>query len=123
MVDSWGKFPEGILSGHFNSFGDFWECLNIDVSDLEILSSALPDTAKSFQGRYCTTYIADYYSAHGAAGFLPEAEVTRMKSEQLSVEKNTGAARQDPRVEVMVCYRKSIQASKLFFSKFHAEIS
>lgn len=29
VVDSWGKFPSGILSGNFYELGSFTECLNL----------------------------------------------------------------------------------------------
>ncbi|CAL8129603.1 unnamed protein product [Orchesella dallaii] len=62
MVDSWGKPPEGLLSGHVNAYGDFDECVNIKVADLQILNNFTnsENAPKSFEGRYCTMYIADY---------------------------------------------------------------
>ncbi|CAG7818380.1 unnamed protein product [Allacma fusca] len=50
MIDSWGKTPEGILSGHVNSLGAFDECVELRGALSNIKSS-------EFQGLYCTTYI------------------------------------------------------------------
>ncbi len=67
MVDAWGKLPEGILSGHINSLGDFDQCVGIEVKDLEILNKFYPDIDKNannnFVGQYCTSYIFDYETA------------------------------------------------------------
>lgn len=63
MFDSWGKPPEGVLEGHVNAYGDFDECIDIDVDDLKILNPAYQPESKSFEGRYCTVYIADYATA------------------------------------------------------------
>ncbi|ODM97836.1 Nose resistant to fluoxetine protein 6 [Orchesella cincta] len=66
MVDSWGKPPEGMLSGHVNAYGDFDECVNIKVSDLEILNNVFK-TPPSFEGRYCSIYFADYNTSMRSA--------------------------------------------------------
>jgi hypothetical protein len=29
VLDSWGKFPSGLLSGDFQSLGAYWECANL----------------------------------------------------------------------------------------------
>lgn len=50
MIDSWGKPPEGILSGHVNAMGDFDECVGLRGVSGE---AEVPD----FRGQYCTTYI------------------------------------------------------------------
>lgn len=63
VVDSWGKPPEGLLSGHVNAYGDFDECINIDVDRLEILNTVYPQASRNFEGRYCTVYMADYGTA------------------------------------------------------------
>lgn len=70
MIDAWGKIPEGILSGHLNAIGDFDECIEIDVKDLKILNKEYSSISTSFEGRYCTAYIADYNSSMTAAGRL-----------------------------------------------------
>lgn len=57
MLDAWGKLPEGILSGHVNSHGDFHECVEIEVSDLVVYNKNITRISKSFDGRYCTNYI------------------------------------------------------------------
>jgi hypothetical protein len=49
VVDSWGKIPEGILSGHLNSLGDWDECVGVR-------SPSVSDEA-SFRGSYCFTYL------------------------------------------------------------------
>lgn len=49
MIDAWGKIPEGILSGHVNSFGDFDECLGI--------LSAVVEEESEFRGRYCDVWL------------------------------------------------------------------
>ncbi len=67
MIDSWGKVPEGILSGHVNSYGDFDECVGVKVTDLDIRNTVYPElngeATKSFVGQYCTSYIVDYTTA------------------------------------------------------------
>lgn len=73
MVDSYGRLPEGILSGHVNSFGDYWECLNIKVRDLKILNTRYPHISKSFAGRQCTTFVGGYDSALIGLGIAPPA--------------------------------------------------
>ena len=50
MIDSWGKIPEGILSGHVNSFGDWDECVNARAN-LNLIENS------KFQGQYCWTYL------------------------------------------------------------------
>jgi hypothetical protein len=47
VVDSWGKIPEGILSGHLNTFGDWDECVGVR-------SPSVPGKV-SFRGSYCFT--------------------------------------------------------------------
>jgi len=49
VLDSWGKIPEGILSGHVQSLGDWDECVGIRGSSKE--------DGSSFKGRYCMNYI------------------------------------------------------------------
>lgn len=67
VIDSWGKLPEGILSGHVNSYGDFDECVGVKVTDLEILNTVYPEfnenAVDNFAGQYCTSYILDYTTA------------------------------------------------------------
>lgn len=70
MIDSWGKVPEGILSGHINALGDFDECINIQVKNLTVTYMEDNSIAKSFEGRYCTSYIVDYNTSMEAAGLL-----------------------------------------------------
>ncbi|CAG7785872.1 unnamed protein product, partial [Allacma fusca] len=53
MIDSWGKPPEGILSGHVNAMGDFDECVGLRGHDPTKKSLNKPQ----FSGLYCTTYI------------------------------------------------------------------
>lgn len=45
MVDSWGKFPSGILDGNVNELGSFLECLNIKQS------------GKKYETQYCLAQI------------------------------------------------------------------
>lgn len=52
MLDSWGKIPEGILSGHVNALGDFQQCIGVKVTE--------PHT---FEGQYCNTYLVEYDKA------------------------------------------------------------
>ena len=55
VIDSWGKFPEGILEGHVNAFGDYDECVKVDVSNLQFLGiydNSLKYSTK-FRGLYC----------------------------------------------------------------------
>ena len=52
VIDSWGKPPEGILSGHVNAMGDFDECVGLNGNSGEA-------EASEFQGQYCTTYIVN----------------------------------------------------------------
>lgn len=55
VVDSWGKLPEGMLSGHVNSYGDYDECVGVEVDDDRGTSEG-GGNAK-FSGQYCWTYI------------------------------------------------------------------
>lgn len=63
MFDAWGKFPEGVLDGHINAFGDFDECLGIEVRNLQVLNTEYSSISRNFGARYCTTFAADYYTA------------------------------------------------------------
>jgi len=49
VIDSWSKIPEGILSGHVNSMGDWNECVGI--------RSPPSVETTPFQGKYCFTYL------------------------------------------------------------------
>lgn len=68
VADAWGKLPEGILSGHVGAFGDFYECIEMEVSNLTLYNKKYPSVSKSFEGLYCTSYILDYATAMAAAG-------------------------------------------------------
>lgn len=63
MLDAWGKIPEGFLSGHVNSLGDFDECVDISVSDMEIKSVEYPNSRRNLEGRYCNTFMTPYSDA------------------------------------------------------------
>lgn len=52
MLDATGKVPEGVLSGHVNSLGDFDECLAIRAPAKEVGSAT-----GQFQGKYCLLYV------------------------------------------------------------------
>ncbi|CAG7722834.1 unnamed protein product [Allacma fusca] len=54
MLDSWGKFPSGILSGHTASVGDLKECLQIRG---EYRPVGKPNYVSEVKGKYCTTYL------------------------------------------------------------------
>ena len=56
MVDAWGKFPSGLLSGHFASPGDFQEC--VEASGVGYNDSAI-------RGSYCLAYIIPFGAAEG----------------------------------------------------------
>ena len=43
MIDSSSKIPEGILSGSFDDFGNYDECLSVEVKE----------NWRSFKGQYC----------------------------------------------------------------------
>lgn len=43
MLDSWGRLPHGVLSGHVNALGDYDQCLKTITG--------------GFQGKYCLLYI------------------------------------------------------------------
>lgn len=45
VVDSWGKFPSGILDGNVHEFGSFLECLNIEQG------------GKKYETQYCLAQI------------------------------------------------------------------
>lgn len=80
MIDSWGKVPEGILSGHINALGDFDECINIQVTNLTVTED--DSLANTFKGRYCTSYIVDYNTSMEAAGLV---EGSKEKINKLNV--------------------------------------
>jgi len=48
VVDSWSKFPEGVLSGHVNGYGDWDECVNIQSHS---------SISEPFVGEYCITFL------------------------------------------------------------------
>lgn len=56
MTDAWGKIPEGILAGHTSSYGDFDECVQIQVDSI----SGLKKDFQQFDGLYCTTHLVDF---------------------------------------------------------------
>lgn len=60
VADSWGKRPEGLLSGHVNAFGDYNGCINIHVNSLQTENSIYPNTSTAFNSRYCTVTMVDY---------------------------------------------------------------
>ncbi|XP_035714450.1 nose resistant to fluoxetine protein 6 [Folsomia candida] len=60
VMDAWGKWPEGFLSGHVNAMGDFDECVDLNVGKYE---ASDPQTPTSFAGIYCNTYLAPYTDA------------------------------------------------------------
>ncbi|CAG7728552.1 unnamed protein product [Allacma fusca] len=73
MLDSWGKIPEGFLTGHVNSMGDFDECYNINVNHLEILYPNHPkdlDLDEFFRGQFCNLVV------------LPSSSVTKQIRER-----------------------------------------
>ena len=57
MIDSWGKLPSGLLSGHLTEPGDFHECINVEGY---LNTSIAPGYAK---GTYSL----------GLVGFSPQA--------------------------------------------------
>ena len=50
VIDSWGKFPSGILSGHIFTPGDFDECVKAR-SDLNETGGL------DIRGSYCAVYV------------------------------------------------------------------
>ncbi|OXA43963.1 Nose resistant to fluoxetine protein 6 [Folsomia candida] len=60
VIDAWGKWPEGFLSGHVNALGDFDECVDLNVGKY---APSNPQTPSSFAGRYCNTYLSPYTEA------------------------------------------------------------
>lgn len=67
MIDAWGKIPEGILTGHTTSYGDFDECVEVEVSKLEYKGNVL-DRSREFDGNYCFSYILDYNTVMAIIG-------------------------------------------------------
>lgn len=67
MIDAWGKFPAGLLSGHITIPGDFHECLRIRGDH------TVSNITTTFKGRYCSTNLvpgkAFSEEARGAKGF------------------------------------------------------
>jgi len=51
VVDAWGKFPEGILSGHIQMMGDFEECMLLSPPPLD------ENITRRFNGRYCPVHL------------------------------------------------------------------
>ncbi|KAK7072437.1 hypothetical protein SK128_013072 [Halocaridina rubra] len=60
VIDSWGKWADGILNGNFNFMGAFQECLNITVQEDgeegydEGEEERIFDLVASFRGKYCS---------------------------------------------------------------------
>lgn len=52
VLDAWGKFPEGILSGHIAMMGDFQECMLL-VGSIQ----SRDQRTQSFKGRYCPMHL------------------------------------------------------------------
>lgn len=63
VIDSWGKIPEGILSGHVNSLGDFDECVDTVVRNMNVTNKNYTDISTSLEGRYCNTFLSPYAPA------------------------------------------------------------
>jgi hypothetical protein len=61
VVDSWGKPPEGLLSGHITSMGDFDECLSVRGGG-------------HFRGKYCTNYLLQNNPSNGIKSDEPLKE-------------------------------------------------
>lgn len=80
MIDSWGKFPEGILTGHVNAYGDFNECVEIEVSKVNRTTDMFMSASRNFEGRYCTTYMGDYATAKNSIGLVDEKASTQIES-------------------------------------------
>lgn len=51
MLDAFSKIPEGILSGHISSYGDFDECLAVRAE-----GNFNNETVK-FKGQHCTSIV------------------------------------------------------------------
>ena len=51
VLDAMSKIPEGVLSGHTNSYGDFDECL---ATRGEISTSGM---RSDFKGQYCGAFV------------------------------------------------------------------
>ncbi|CAG7815907.1 unnamed protein product [Allacma fusca] len=52
MLDAWGKFPSGVLSGHTSALGDFQECMHIRGEH-----KSVEGPSYDVRGRYCFTYV------------------------------------------------------------------
>jgi hypothetical protein len=78
VVDSWGKFPEGLFSGHVNALGDFDECVDIKVNGLKKDDENHYETPESFEGYYCNNFLIPYSSERFGYFFqgLPTTEPT-----------------------------------------------
>jgi hypothetical protein len=59
VFDAWGKPPEGLFTGHVNALGDFDECVDLLVRDVQ-LRNPTPGLSNSFDGRYCQSYLLPY---------------------------------------------------------------
>lgn len=83
MIDAWGKIPEGILSGHVNSLGDFDECLGV--------------RAPEFRGQYCDVWLfpsGNFTMAYQSSGLrsarkvvtVPELLVSQLSEKPMNEE-------------------------------------
>lgn len=52
MLDAFSKIPEGILSGHSSTYGDFDECLAVRPT------ITAKDNHPNFKGKHCTGILA-----------------------------------------------------------------
>lgn len=75
MIDAWGKIPEGILAGHTSSYGDFDECVQIEVTGLKYIGQVL-SKSRQFDGLYCSAMIIDYNTAMSMTPVPVEAKLT-----------------------------------------------
>ncbi|CAL4064215.1 unnamed protein product, partial [Meganyctiphanes norvegica] len=72
MVDSWGKLPDGYISGNSMPLGMMEECTNINVDDHEVIGEVIPVRFNAtFKGQYCFVVHGlpwDEVMAQGQAG-------------------------------------------------------
>lgn len=56
MLDSYGRIPSGVFQGAVAHFGDYNECLDVEVNGSlndDLLHGQPLNSTESFQGNYC----------------------------------------------------------------------
>ncbi|XP_076053955.1 nose resistant to fluoxetine protein 6-like [Oratosquilla oratoria] len=69
MVDSWGKFPDGMMWGNFITQGSFSQCLDIKHNTEEV----------SIKGKYCSVMYGRWSSKRAKSQLMPDDVMSSLR--------------------------------------------